>query len=167
MATRSILFVLVTSLGAVCIGKVYAQHRPPNISQNEPAAFSVTISSPPVIKSGTEAQIKIDLTNTSNHEIRLNSSNGLSGIGEIVIRNENGDSPLSRRGRNVAGGNDLLVGSDHSVPVSPGKALTERVVIPKTYDIGQPGRYTVQVQKHDPYSGTVVKSNTITITVTP
>jgi hypothetical protein len=35
------------------------------------------------------------------------------------------------------------------------------------YDIHEPGTYTIQVAHLDPESNTVVKSNTITVTVTP
>lgn len=40
-------------------------------------------------------------------------------------------------------------------------------VLNRFYDLTKPGRYTIQVQRTDPTSKVTVKSNTITVTVTP
>jgi len=169
MTVRSNLLLVSMTLGALGIAlatSIQGQSSP--VAQNVQPMFSITISTPhDVIKAGTNVFVKVALTNTSKHQIRLNSSNGTQEMQDIVIRDDQGNSPLSKIGRDIAAGRDWLVGSEHSFTIEPGKTVTERVGVPSTYDLSQPGKYTMQVQKRDPYSKTVVKSNTITLTVTP
>ena len=52
-------------------------------------------------------------------------------------------------------------------PLNPGESLKDSISISKMYDMTKPGKYQVQVQRTDPESKVIVKSNTIGITVTP
>ena len=51
--------------------------------------------------------------------------------------------------------------------VKPGATFEDHVDLTSIYDLSQPGKYTVQVQRTDAVSKTLVKSNTVTVTVTP
>jgi hypothetical protein len=47
-----------------------------------------------------------------------------------------------------------------------GKTLKRQLNASKLYDMTAPGSYTIQVQRRDPETDTMVKSNTITVTIT-
>ena len=49
----------------------------------------------------------------------------------------------------------------------PGEQSTEVVAVNDLYDLSKPGQYTIQVRRWDDETKTWVKSNTITVTVTP
>jgi len=53
------------------------------------------------------------------------------------------------------------------VPLQPGESVVRDVDVAKFYDIELPGKYQIWVEKIDEKSQIRVKSNTITITVTP
>ena len=57
--------------------------------------------------------------------------------------------------------------SGWATKVKPGGTLADRVKVSKLYDLNQPGKYTIQFQRLDPQTKTFVKSNEITVTVTP
>jgi len=49
----------------------------------------------------------------------------------------------------------------------PGQQRTQVISVNDLYDLSQPGQYTIQVRRWDDETKTWVKSNTITVTVTP
>jgi hypothetical protein len=52
--------------------------------------------------------------------------------------------------------------------LKPGESRTSELDAAKLYDMTKPGLYTIRVEQPDPTNpGTVVKSNVITVTVTP
>lgn len=53
------------------------------------------------------------------------------------------------------------------VPIKPGKTFEEEPMLNKEYDLSTAGKYTIQAHRFDGVSMTLVKSNTITVTVTP
>lgn len=48
-----------------------------------------------------------------------------------------------------------------------GKTMADRVNVSKLYDLNQPGKHTIQFERLDAEIKTFVKSNEITVTVTP
>ena len=48
-----------------------------------------------------------------------------------------------------------------------GEERTQVVSVSDLYDLSKPGQYTIQVRRWDDDTKTWVKSNTITVTVTP
>jgi hypothetical protein len=50
---------------------------------------------------------------------------------------------------------------------APAEERTQIIVVNDLYDLRQPGQYTIQVRRWDDETKTWVKSNTITVTVTP
>ena len=59
----------------------------------------------------------------------------------------------------------ICAGSSFSDILDPGKTLTQKLALSKEYDLSKPGKFTVQAFHYD--GKTEVKSNTITLTVTP
>jgi len=56
-------------------------------------------------------------------------------------------------------------GSSFSSPLGPGQTMTQNLALSKEYDLSNPGKYAIQAISSD--GETDVKSNTITLTVTP
>jgi hypothetical protein len=128
--------------------------------------FSLTISAAkPTVKSGSYVFIKATQTNISDQTIGCSSTiAGSSNLSYIYnVRDENGNSLEQRTGVFSYGGSVRLCDLD------PGKTKTEDLLISWLYNLSKPGKYTIQVIRPISSNGAdgVVKSNTITITVTP
>ena len=75
-----------------------------------------------------------------------------------------GDVPPPGRGPNLPPpGREDVLGKTYA----PGEERTQIIVVNDLYDLSQPGHYTIQVRRWDDDTKTWVKSNTITVTVTP
>jgi hypothetical protein len=149
-------------------------------AQARPAAsFSLTITAlQNPVKAGSEVRIEIVVTNISNREITVSRSNGegqaeLSGY-TAEIRDRKGNLiSETKYGRELKaeGGTPeaptVTVTNDILFPLQPGKKLKDMLIVSKLRDTSQPGIYSVQVQRTDPDTGILVKSNTVTVTVTP
>ena len=139
--------------------------------------FAITISTAQdVFKSGSEIRLQIILTNTSDHNILLGRA--IDGTAPIVagvladvhVYGEKGNSPTETKYQRVLRGEEppddyLTNGVGTSLP--PGKKSKEAVIVNKFYDLSKLGKYKIQLQWTDPTSKTVVKSNRITVAVTP
>jgi hypothetical protein len=148
------------------------------------APFSVSISTrPTTVKTGSEVAIKVTITNTSGSKIEIGRSVGQN-EGEMnqdleILDNQGKRTATTSYGRRVKGeGRErgehgeppppAIIGSDIFFPIEPGKSIEDIIIANKLYDLSQPGKYTIQVTRFDPYySKTSVKSNIITLTVTP
>lgn len=144
--------------------------------QSAQPVFSVAISVPQdVVASGAEVKVKIVLKNTSDHEIGVaRSSREDQGEfhNKIVLRDEHGNLvQMKERGNNGGKGQndtDSVIQETMVVfPLKPGELLKDGFIVSKAYDMSKPGKYSIQVERIDDESKTVVKSNTITVTVTP
>jgi methyl coenzyme M reductase subunit D len=60
----------------------------------------------------------------------------------------------------------IVEGSSIQVTVQAGKIIKDYADLNELYDISQPGKYTIQVERTDPTTRSVVKSNSIVVTVT-
>jgi len=125
-----------------------------------------------VFKAGSEIRLHITLTNTSAHDIVIWRANG-DAQGEVAgyrveVRDENGNGPPETKYQRVLRGEDedSLVWSPIGMDLSPGKSSKDAMIVNKFYDLSKPGKYKIQVHWTDRTSKTVVKSNTITVTVT-
>jgi hypothetical protein len=152
----------------------------------EPAFFSVTISTP-----GSEVKIgsTVELTITTKNISAQNIYHGFVAGGppgrsvDIDLRDSGGNPVLETPYGRKAHGKDRKPWSGSSfverVLVKPGETFDEKVDLSKEYDLSRAGTYTIQVQRSDLVSneqlkshakmgiGNTVKSNTITITMTP
>jgi hypothetical protein len=140
---------------------------PPVSSLTVRAVRDVTPAGSPVLVDAT-------LTNNSNHSISVWREK--QGSYRVFVTDERGVRPPDRRlgyrnGRfdvtlvppeKVA---EVLSGSGACVTVKPGETQTEGIEVSKLYDLSKPGKYTIQVERGDPESTVIVKSNAITVTV--
>lgn len=136
-------------------------------------------------KSGADIGLNIQKWNVSKGEVdcstAINNVSGLEDKYDYEILDENGN-PVPRRA--VAVGGHPYFG-DRTMPCRPGEsAYSNNVTLTKVYDLTRPGVYTIQVLQpvsrsaaddhwatralwcHGPQD-CVVKSNKITVTVTP
>ena len=122
------------------------------------------------VMAGDPIKITVTMKNMSDHDITMvavgNNSKAELNY-EIITRDKNGEM-LNKTiyGKGLKGG---VAGSRKLFTLKPGAEITETSDINKLYDMSMPGEYIIQVEKELPASegkGTV-KSNTITVTVTP
>jgi hypothetical protein len=138
--------------------------------------FSITLTVPQQeVKAGAEVKAEIMLRNTSSHEISLSRV-----VGEeraefeyaVEVRDGRGHlAPETQYGRNLRNRTPApdvpRFFSSLIFALQPGETWAEVAAITKLYDLGRPGKYTIQVSREIPRElgkGTV-KSNQITITV--
>ena len=141
----------------------------PGFGQTEKEPFSITISTdnPTVTaQAGAHVRIEIKLSNTSNHALNCSAmvTNGLNRSYLYDVLDQNGKST------EIPGEHHELRGGSWDGPceLAQGESMNASSRIGALYDFTKPGRYTVQLSKYlgnDEKEG-VVKSNTITITVT-
>jgi len=122
------------------------------------------------VNAGDPIEITVTMKNMSDHDITMVAvgSNSKAELNyEIITRDKNGEM-LNKTiyGKGLKGG---VAGSRKLFTLKPGAEITETSDINKLYDMSMPGEYIIQVEKELPASegkGTI-KSNTITVTVTP
>lgn len=144
------------------------------------AAFSLTISSPrDSIQVGSPVKVKVILTNISGHDISLwheNAEDQGGWVYKIDIHDERGRIPpeteLGRRIRlNTTDIADVtpedFVGhrSGASSALGSGKTEIDMLNVSRLYNLTQPVKYTIQVERFDDISKTEVKSNTIVVSI--
>lgn len=141
-------------------------------------AFVIAISTlHDTFKSGAEIDVGINLTNTSNKPVLLTGvcapKGDFDGFTVEVTDIHNSVPPETHllrldRGEDTARPDDILTTSGPGCgSVPPNGFSNSGFVVSRLYDITKPGKYKIQVQRKDTYSGTIVESNIITITVTP
>jgi hypothetical protein len=128
-------------------------------------SFSLEIEVPQdVLKDGSTADVVISATNNTTHDIVLDDSTTLY---SVEVRDQSQIEPpltdggkLHRKLHGNAGGNHIHV--------KPGEtAGIGGLPVGLFYDFRQPGIYTIQIARMDQETQTLVKSNTINITVKP
>jgi len=159
-----IVFGLLWLLSTVAV-------RDPASAQSSQPPFSISITAEkPEIKAGSDVYIKIQMTNTANHAVDCTRapSNGSDRAYQYEVR-EIGGAPPSK----VARPHPEIGETFHSWPcvLNPGESTTmDDSLISKLYDLSRPGKYSIRASRFisgDRKENGVVKSNTITITVTP
>jgi hypothetical protein len=148
-------------------------------AQGTRPSFSVTISVPQdVVAAGSEVKVKITLKNTSNHDIGIPKSPADDQGGsynKITVRDEEGN--LVADNATIAARTDKHKGTQSELmnltmetiilfTVKPGESLKDGIKLSEIYDLSKPGKYSIELERTDD-TKTVVKSNTITLTVTP
>ncbi len=133
--------------------------------------FTIAISAEKsVVKVGAPVLVTLQLTNTSDHEIRLGwwGQDNL-GVIDVVdsfdVRDSHGHS-LTKKERNP---NFPMMGNFGGVmAVEPGKVRSYVQDYSRWFDLGHPGEYTIQALRpvSENKKDGVVKSNKITITIT-
>jgi hypothetical protein len=130
--------------------------------------FSITIrAEKPVVRAGSDIWIKIQMTNMSNHDVDCSSAyvNGIDRRYQYDIR-DGGGSSMKKTSEHP----ELVPGQFQLCTLKPGESTTSRDSrISWLHDLSRPGKYLVYVSRgvSDDEKDGFVKSNTITITVTP
>ncbi len=150
-----------------------------NSAQSISPSFSIAITVPQsLVKPGSEIEMRVVLTNVASHDIRIPQENGARAefAYTITVKDHDGNAPpeteyfAAVKGKNVTkpGKLTLVVTDSYGLhSVKPGANMTDSVDLNKLYDLSQPGKYAIQVERIDDVSKTVVKSSSITITVVP
>jgi hypothetical protein len=164
------LVLIISGVGAA---------RPQTLARNtaEQPQYTLTIVNKTATgKLGSEIRVAFVLRNESPQSLRVSvQAKALKDICtdyHIYIRDENGHlAPETKFGRRSRTGKDdpgettVIVGGLGLRDLQPGGTQAYEVILNDLYDLRQPGKYTVQAQGLDD-NGTLVKSNTITLTLT-
>ena len=154
------------------------QNDKPNTEAKASISLSL-LSTKNVFKSSSLIRVTVTMTNISNHEIFYWRENADDPSGfEYKIDILKGPSPKStdtKFGRYFKGREDPaqltpdtpLNGSGGWRTLKAGDKIIDTVNISKMYDLSQAGSYEIQLRRFDEESKAFVKSNTITITITP
>ena len=128
--------------------------------------FSIAISAlSPSYKAGSSVELKVVITNTSDHEIDAGSvyDGSINATYEYDVRDIAGDrAPL----KTVRGSYRATV---MTRTLKPGESASDRTNVAKWVELSQPGEYVIQLSRrvNGHVEDDVVKSNIITITVVP
>jgi hypothetical protein len=163
-------------LGALCLAAI------PIVAQTARQPFSASISiEPPAsqidpesysVKAGSEVFVRVHLTNISRRKLAMgydgDSRTGICFEHQYEVRDHNG-KPAQKRPIS----HPEIGATSHGWPariLKPGESMDiNGDYISRLYDLSQPGEYTIQLSRaasDNPKDG-VVKSNTITVMVTP
>jgi hypothetical protein len=133
-------------------------------SNDSPFKIAITTESPTVV-AGSDVLIKVSLTNTSNQDV-YEGALYMDGIGldstfRFEVRDEDGEIVPKRTYPHE----ELRTGSVKFRTISAGETYTQEQAVSALYDMRKPGKYTIQVWRRNPDYD--IKSNAVTITVTP
>jgi hypothetical protein len=127
------------------------------------------------VKLGDPVLLKVRMTNVSRHVVSIWIVKG-SGEEqyEVEVRDQNRNLPPDTEyGQKRNGHVHLemlkvqdLMGSGVCVPLKAGKSMLHAVDVSKLYALNSPGKYFIRVQRADPESFAMLKSNTVSVTVT-
>jgi hypothetical protein len=182
---------LVISIFSASIGLASGQGKPVPKGKEvtRPGIFLSISSDRSVIQSGGELLVKVNLVNTSGHEIFINTEKGLDtkfGF-NLDIREERGSQAKDTkeghmRKRDVSAdpetGKPIVfnVSPGPQMHLLPGQSLSETLDVAKLADIRQPAKYSIRITRPDTSEAVndedvrqwpIVTSNELTITVTP
>jgi hypothetical protein len=135
-------------------------------------ALKITITkSQNKVKAGNPIEIAITLKNVSDQDLMLTTWFDQAELNfEIIVRGKNGVMLKETEcEKEIKEGIASIEVSRNLLTLKPDEAITGTSYINKLYDLNRPGEYTVQVEKEfpAPEGNGKVKSNTITVTVTP
>jgi hypothetical protein len=160
-----------TSFGSSLLAAILTMWAPASAQPAQPQ-FSITISTEKTeVKAGSELFIKVQMKNISDHEVDCSRvpTNGWDGAYQYDVRDTHGN--LAER-KLLVPGHPEIKGASSIWPciLKPGESTNDDHIISRLYDLSHPGKYAIQVSRlitggHK--EDGVVKSNTITITVTP
>ena len=154
-------------------------HANQNRARSE-SALAVTIRAVETeVAAGTAVRIVATATNTSDKTIPFWQENAQDQGGvvyRVEVENAKGESaPDTKLGArfkrqddaaHISSPEDVRLGSGVELPLKPGEQKDAEINVSLLYDLSSPGKYTIAVRRADS-RGNVVKSNAVTVTVTP
>jgi hypothetical protein len=148
------------------------------VAQPAPAEprISITIKIPQTaVKIGSDVVVEAEMKNISAEDVGFVPTSTMSSsttsfrwdirdsVGKPVQMTEYGlkanhlDSP--------GGVPRIFAGSSFSDRLAPGESVRQKLALSKEYNLSKPGNYTIEALGND--AGALVKSNTITLAITP
>ena len=126
----------------------------------KPVALVIAAPDSPTV-AGADVSIKVSLTNTSGQDVpegvMYQDGIGLDSTFRFEVRDEHGNLVPKR----IYPYEELRTGKVIFRTIAAGQTLTQIQTVSAQYEMRKPGNYTIQVSRED------VKSNIITVTVTP
>ncbi len=169
MSARLLLIVLAFVANGVLSGSQQV------LASQPPADFSLTLSvSQPTVKAGGPIVVQVTVRNISDHLIGVEedrTSTQENNYRVTVLGKEGNEAATTAfhrmlRGKPSHGDPEIVINtSELLVPLDPGKTLIDPIDLARMYSLG-PGTYTVRVERTFDNQAPV-RSNTVTITVTP
>jgi hypothetical protein len=132
--------------------------------------FSLTIAAPhPAVKAGYGVKVDATFTNNSDSVATLRFSGSLCDYAAVEVRDGDGNVVPDTEIKSKLDCAHMDAGEFRIYRLKPGESRRETIWVSRFSDMSKPGEYSVQVQWKAPeeFGGMVVKSNTITVTVTP
>lgn len=139
------------------------------VNSTDPSQDDTADKTVSVAKSGVTVRVR--KTNITDQEIpKLGSDDGPFGcIFDVRDSNGNPTPPHKPTSQNTQGGGPVPIIGTKDMVLQPGESTIDFAPVSEWFDLSKPGTYTIQVLQHvssGPNSA-VVKSNQITVTVTP
>lgn len=170
---RMLLMLVMLAAGSMIIGRTTtAQAQQP---ANTAPRISIAIkTSQTVVKTGSDVVVQVEMKNISQVDVPDGAplADGPTTSFQWEVRDSSGKqvamTDYGLRANHLDSPNGVprvWAGSFFSAPLAPGKVITQTLALTKEYDLSKPGKYTVQASRGD--GQTRVKSNIITLTVTP
>jgi hypothetical protein len=149
-----------------------------SLSENrQRPAFTIRISrTQSTAAPGSEVAIDVELTNVADKEIQIVRVSGPP-IYTFEAVDQNGKAaPLTPVGEAIASGRNCWKGKKGEMRcfaggsafvqrVAPGGKAHDEFVLSAYADLSAPNQYTVSLERIDPYTNLIVKSNAISVTV--
>ena len=138
------------------------------ICAQEPATSPFTVRLSPMqpeVRSGSRVEVKVVVTNTSDHELRFTSiRDRLTSSSYLIdVRDSSGRRAPQKAGTGAGQG---MHSSYLRPPIKPGESFKENVNVSAWFDLSEPSEYSIQLSRRDS-EDMDVKSNVIHVTVLP
>ena len=162
-------------LATICLGVTVAQALP---APEDRPAFKLSISlDHSTVAPNAEVAINVTITNLSEKEMFLfRTSRGMPPYRFSIVDQKHRPVPLTRLGQalvdgrteytNEKGERRVMLGGGAPKAVPPKGELNDLFPISYFVHLSRPGRYTIRLQRQDPYTELAVESNPITLIVT-
>jgi hypothetical protein len=169
------MFFMVVSSVFGFSNPVSAQCGP--LDEGKPTVISLSLSAVhDSIKAGSPVLMKVVLKNKSDHDLSvflLDAAGENQYLAEVY--DEKRQVPTETEHGKIINGhvpNELLKPKDMTFnfacfAMKPGETITHDLNLSRIYNFDKPGKYEIQVQRGAPESLDYVKSNKVTVTVTP
>lgn len=156
-------FSIAGCLGSVLLllAAAFAESVPP---------FSLTIAVPQSeVKAGSGVKVDATLTNNSDRVATLQFSGSLCDYAAVEVRDGDGNVVPDTEIKSKLDCAHRDTSEFRIYRLKPGESRRETIWVSTFSDMSKPGGYSVQVMWKAPkeFDSVVVKSNTITVTVTP
>lgn len=142
----------------------------PSPAQPARSPFLLTISTPNAsVRRGSDVLITVTLKNSSDRERSFTRGPGPY-FAYVVLALDSSGKPVAKtpfyRDATEQKPGVIYGGSYVIETLKPGEEFHQEMPLDKFYELARPDKYTVQFQFRDSASGTIVKSNMVSLTVT-